>query len=508
MSQTEEHGQYRTIRVALDVHTDDLVAHWQFGSRSGPFAHIPMNVVRNWIRDACLWEEKTRSSGSLRSLTAEVREQATPIDRDVKAAGSAPAPAVYEDIRTYLDRTGKDIYSTLCTVDVQSFWNDVFQDWRNGCIRVLLELDRRAAERIDSIPFEALCSVDTADLVNVQDHFAAARGVSIVRKIGGVPGARRDSPPVDLPLRVLVFASNPEDLPDQEKLNIADEIKAIRDAIADSAELIQLQIVEPSKEPAPTFGTLCELGPKSHVLHFIGHGNADVGAPNHHFPHVGKARKGRLLLQDQAGRADWRDISEVTGALLNTDTQLIVLNGCHTAAVSVLACQFPAVIGMQFRISDPVATCFARGLYKQLADTGQLDDALHCARDEIRRQSPSDCRWEYRTPVLYMQSEDGILLRIKPTIRTKDLPEGRRNDRYLAQLKATGGRKPFLWRAQGLPEGLTIDTRRGIIDGVPREDGIFSVTVNVRNLDELESSKQFTLFIGGSTIRISTEQIG
>jgi hypothetical protein len=257
-------------------------------------------------------------------------------------------------------------------------------------------------------------------------------------------------------------------------------------------DIIQVKKIVPGEA---TFRNLKELGPQSHVFHFIGHGN------------IGASGTVQLLLEDESGRSDWRAASEITDALLNTNTQLIVLNGCRTAAISILACQFPAVIGMQFKVSDEAATRFAKGLYSQLAETGQLDDAVWQGRQNIIEGSSSS-RWEYRTPVLYMQSADGLLLRVRPRILTDDLPQGGSGSDYTVELWAKGGRKPYSWQAKGLPAGLSIDEATGVISGIPRVAGIFPVLVQVRNRDGLEQTKELTLVIKGSDIRILTDRIG
>ena len=144
-----------------------------------------------------------------------------------------------------------------------------------------------------------------------------------------------------------------------------------------------------------------------HVVHFIGHGR--------YRPDWGS---GVLVMEDHAGQA--QDVTgEELGGLLTDyhQTRLAVLNACEGArtdandpfagvAQSLIQQGLPAVVAMQFEITDDAAIVFAREFYGAIADGDQLEAALAEARGAIRDEGNPT---EWGTPVLYSRAPDGRL---------------------------------------------------------------------------------------------------
>lgn len=147
-----------------------------------------------------------------------------------------------------------------------------------------------------------------------------------------------------------------------------------------------------------------------HVFHYIGHGGFD--------PH---AQDGVLVLQDQTGRA--RLVSgQDLGVLLHDHDplRLVVLNACEGArsdptdpfagtAQSLIQQGIPAVVAMQFEITDPAAITFAHELYGAIADSYPLDAAVAEARKAIWANGN---QVEWATPVLYLRAPDGRIFHL------------------------------------------------------------------------------------------------
>ncbi|HCX03478.1 MAG TPA: hypothetical protein DHM42_03255 [Clostridiales bacterium] len=66
----------------------------------------------------------------------------------------------------------------------------------------------------------------------------------------------------------------------------------------------------------------------------------------------------------------------------------------------------------------------------------------------------------------------------KLEIETEMLPDGVQGEEYQLELEGEGGREPYNWSAEGLPEGLSI-SEEGKISGTPEESGIFSVKIEL-----------------------------
>jgi hypothetical protein len=70
----------------------------------------------------------------------------------------------------------------------------------------------------------------------------------------------------------------------------------------------------------------------------------------------------------------------------------------------------PAVVSMQYEITDTAAIEFSRSFYEALADGEPVDTALAEARKGVSMAIPGSLEWG--TPVLYTHAADGVLFRV------------------------------------------------------------------------------------------------
>jgi hypothetical protein len=151
--------------------------------------------------------------------------------------------------------------------------------------------------------------------------------------------------------------------------------------------------------------------------HFGGHGGFIEG-------------KGYLGLNEPDGAPDWLDGDALARLIVNyRATRLAVLNGCDTGqtddakAFAGLAPQLvrqgvPAVVAMQFPITDKAAAIFAREFYKRLCvgeEAGQVDVAVAYARSMLAVLRPDDRSWA--APVLFTNAADGVIFTVPPRVR-------------------------------------------------------------------------------------------
>jgi hypothetical protein len=457
---------YKTIKLPAYLVNDTLVVQWGLGA-------IPPVLVNE--AKLSLWKDQR---ALLNELTKTLSRGSNP--RHLPATGGKTPDAVRISL-------GQDIFETLINSDRISAWNKSSNP-AEAHVRLVFEYDGAAAERMAQIPLEGLCS-GRPMLTNVADELVLAR-VSIVRQIRN--GRTLKAVDLEPPMKVLVFAPKPASS-NQQALDIEAELEGMRTVEKESAGAIQFHFVEPGKA---TFARLANEPAEFHVFHFCGHGDVS-------------SRGGRLLFENQDRTEDWRDVSQVIQLLANQNgrnTRLVVLNGCETAAVSVFATEFPAVVGMQFRISDEAAKHFADGFYRELAASGHLDDAVWMARRKMN-ENHSPYWSEHITPVLYMNSEDGLVLRVAPKLlvwNLENLEIGRPYDRLL---EAHGGRPPYRWEADNLPNGMRLDPETGRLHGAPSAAGATSIRVRVKTIDGVSSEAVLPLNIRGGTLQILDEII-
>lgn len=312
---------------------------------------------------------------------------------------------------------------------LEDFGSQLFQSVFSGPVRDCLDRSRTAAEAegaglrirlrlppaLASIPWEYLHDAEYG-FVGLSPETALVRYVEMPTPVTPLP--------VSPPLRVLAMISAPADVPE---LQGEEEWGRLNEALQDLANrgMVQVDRLEA--------GTLAALQRPLrlhdyHVLHFVGHGGYDEDA-----------KDGALALEGSDGSSrlvTGRDL----GLMLrgHRSLRLVVLNACEGArsapddpfsgvAQALVRQGVPAVIAMQFEISDPAALVFSQSLYQAIADGFPIDLAMVEAR---RAMFAEGNEVEWATPVLYLRAPDGRVF-------TKDQsPDAERQAREAAERQA------------------------------------------------------------------------
>ncbi len=211
------------------------------------------------------------------------------------------------------------------------------------------------------------------------------------------------------PIKLLVMISSPSNYP---PLDVEQEWAKLKQALID---LERHKIVELERLNEATLRALQQRlrQQQFHIFHYIGHGSFDE-----------KAQDGVLILEDE-NRLGRPVSGKYLGTLMRDERslRLALLNSCEGArtsntdpfagaAQSLVQQGIPAVIAMQFEVSDETAITLSREFYAALADGYPVDAALTEARKAIFAQGKEV---EWGTPVLYMRSPDGRIFDIKGT---------------------------------------------------------------------------------------------
>ena len=269
---------------------------------------------------------------------------------------------------------------------------------RDRGLRIRLRLTD--APELADLPWEFL--YDAA-----QNHFLTTSIETPVVRFLDLP--QRITPlRASLPLRVLVMIAGPRNL---KRLDAEGEWERLQDALGDLLHSGQIVL---ERLPAATLNALRlrARGAPFHIFHFIGHGGFDQ-----------QAQDGVLQFEDETGMSH-----PVRGELLgmqlhdHRSLRLAVLNACEGArssrrdpfsgvAQSLLQQRVPAVIAMQFEISDLAAKTFAREFYCAIADGQPVDAAVCESRKALFNEEFGQ---EWATPVLYMRSHEGTLFELAP----------------------------------------------------------------------------------------------
>jgi CHAT domain-containing protein len=151
-------------------------------------------------------------------------------------------------------------------------------------------------------------------------------------------------------------------------------------------------------------------GKRWDIFHFIGHGGYDE-----------ERGMGFIVVQEEGGSKGARLFTDNLKAFLiqpGRTPKLVVLNSCSGAraqpgdlfsstAVELIRGGIPAVVAMQFEISDEMGVAFSESFYANLGAGLPIHRALVSTRAELRAGGYS----EWIAPVLYMRTTDGELFK-------------------------------------------------------------------------------------------------
>lgn len=238
------------------------------------------------------------------------------------------------------------------------------------------------------------------------DFLALSRYTPVVRYIE-MPHSTVETLRVKPPLRLLVVSASPADCP---PLDIKREKRLIGDALVREQRRggIEVDFVDNAK----LRDLAHHLRRDYHVLHFVGHGSQNP-----------QDNGGTLILEDEKGNSYPVD-SQRLGRLVRDarSLHLVVLNVCQGATIvkgqllpslagaMVRAGGVPAVVAMQFPISDEAAMVTSCEFYTALSEGYPVDAALAEARKQVDIEMPNGIEWA--TAVLFMRSHDGHLFSI------------------------------------------------------------------------------------------------
>jgi hypothetical protein len=259
-------------------------------------------------------------------------------------------------------------------------------------LRIRLDLD--TAPELAALPWECLFYPER----NL--FLALSPDTSLVR----YARAPEPIPPlqVEPPLRILAMACSPQDLPE---LRVDLEQQRLE---ASMGRLVKANLVKVDWLAENSLAALqraVDTG-QYHIFHFVGHGD---------FVEEQGRKQGVLMFEDETQSAQ-AVTGERLGWILRHGVRLAVINACEGArseagdpstgvASNLLLHGIPAVVAMQFAISDPVAVQFAQNFYGGLAIGLPVDAAMNSARRSVLAAFNNSAEWA--TPVLFMRGLDG-----------------------------------------------------------------------------------------------------
>ncbi len=289
---------------------------------------------------------------------------------------------------------GRQLYDKLFNPEIAKLWQEYKA--KNDFLTLCLRLAPEAAD-LEALPWETLYD---------GDEFLAAGAKTGLSRLPLDIKIQEDLSALDLPLRMLGLLSSPLNLEDHERLQIEREqeilLQAVNSPVGQGKLLLEFE--DEAKLPIVEQA----LDEPCQIFHYSGHGLAVESG-------------GGLLLEDSEGNKRPVSISEFLHVLERADQslRLAVLSGCQTAktlgvsglrhlARGLLDHHIPAVIAMQFSITDEAGLVFAENLYPRLFEGQKLEIAVSVARRALLHHDRPHVQADAFAPVLFAATSEPL----------------------------------------------------------------------------------------------------
>jgi hypothetical protein len=348
--------------------------------------------------------EARRDFPDLAAYTMRVQE-ALMLGAKVRRSGRPGVLAAAEADPTIFRELGGTLFEWVLPPDVLALYRRTLDAAEKAVAKVRFNL-RIETPALANVPWETLYDPNEKRYLSLSPRILVTRGVE----------------PLDLrissarPLRILIIVANPTHerrlgqvrqlAPLDADAEVGRIRKTLRSLVTKRAiELSQVRLANKRELFKSLRDARLHQKPFD-IVHFIGHGDFDE-----------QTGMGYLLFRGQGGtEADHVYADDFCDILDECRPKLVILNSCRGAmsdrqdlfsstAAMVIKRKMPAVVAMQYEISDDAAQCFSKEFYYWLAEGLPIHEALSAARREIKDLGP-----EWITPVLFMRSIDGQFL--------------------------------------------------------------------------------------------------
>jgi len=302
--------------------------------------------------------------------------------------------------RSSPEELGARLFAALFQGKVLSLYErslDLLGEDTESGLRLELMLDPLDPDlaAVQALPWELIRNPVTSDFpaLNPRQPIVRYLAVPLSVKPAGRPST----------LRILAVAAKPWD---EHPLDLDLELSNLKEAVGSSSGI---EIVTPER---PTLAALRKalFEHECHVLHFMGHGGSIPGQAER-----------VLFLETENGDAEPVRGTDLVNKLAGCRTlQLVVLNACDSAALpesvsgvegfepfagvanTLVLGGLPAVVAMQFPISDEAAIAFSRAFYEHFAAGDPVDAAVAEGRQAVHSAAPASFEWA--APVLFLRT--------------------------------------------------------------------------------------------------------
>lgn len=308
-----------------------------------------------------------------------------------------------------VQKFGQALFNTIITDEVRICYEKSTDIVRQKGKGLRLQLRIQSPE-MATLPWEFMYDPNHATYLALSPQTPIVRYINLPQTIEPLI--------VDPPLRLLGMIANPQQV---QQLDIKREKERLERAIA---PLQQSGLLELTWVQGETWRDLQRVlrNNRWHIFHFVGHGGFDT-----------ITKEGFIVLSDAQHQPHLLPATQLAEILTNYyPPRLVLLNSCDGAQSSkqdifsstaslLIRRNIPAVVAMQYEITDRAAIEFSSAFYEAVANGLSIEAAMSEAREAIWISINNTLEWG--TPVLYTHAPDGVLFNVQKHIDEQIFPK-------------------------------------------------------------------------------------
>jgi|GEM_PF-5483215 len=333
-----------------------------------------------------------------------------------------PALAFRDLTRAQLIELGLEIGNTLLPggqagdQSVRELFFKARDRLQNGQkLRLRLKINEVANFELTTLPWEFAFLRDSNTPINqaqISDFLVLDHRISMVRSEVLTGQGLQEYPPVNGPIGLLALLVSPKSATQFPALDLAPEQAAIQAVVDKLPQVRATYLNEITGDNGLQKLLINHKG--THILHFAGHGYFAKEMGDEIGQVIGR---GGLVLADDKGEARLVPVDTLAPILRGRDLRLVVLAACEGAqrdavnawsgvAPALIRAGIPAIVGMQYSISNANATQFSDLFYTALTQGAGVDKALYEARLAMSQADEATLQTEFGFPALYLRMAD------------------------------------------------------------------------------------------------------
>jgi hypothetical protein len=281
-------------------------------------------------------------------------------------------------------------------------------------IKLLIDASKPVLRDLLGLPWEYLYRSDRGQFVALDPATPIVRVPSNYKPVESISTKR--------PLRILGIVSHPKDTDKWPELELEKEWQDLTEVLASPNHITLERVVRNSKENLLEATRRLLRSGNYHLIHFMGHGDYNE-----------EEQRSSLIFEDEQGIGVPVYSDTLRGLVRNSTARLVIFNACYGArvergqdpfadiATNLCAADVPAVIAMQYAISDKAAIQFSKHLYESLARGEPVEKAVTEGRKAVNENIVSAEQIDWGTPGLFMRARDGNLFNFPETANWREL---------------------------------------------------------------------------------------